>query len=67
MGGLLIVLVFMGFGCASLSPSAANNSPIYQVTEQEPLSKAPAEGNYWGWSVAYWLAYFGGQSLANRQ
>jgi hypothetical protein len=66
MGGLLIVLVFMNFGCASLSPSAANNPAIYQTTEQQPLSKVPEEGSYWGWSVAYWLAYAGGQSLANR-
>ena len=59
---LLIVLAFMSFGCASLSPSAANSPNL----QQEQSNNNPEHGNNWGLWVVYWTFYNVGELLAAK-
>jgi hypothetical protein len=63
---LLIVPALMGFGCASLSPSASNSPALQPELEQEQISKKAEPENNVGLEIFYCLLSIGGQTLANK-
>jgi hypothetical protein len=56
----------MGFGCASLSPSASNGPALQPELEQEQISKKAEPENNVGLEIFYCLLSIGGQTLANK-
>jgi hypothetical protein len=56
------MLALMSFGCASLSPSAANSPTL----EQEQPNKNAEQGNNGFWELLHDLLTVGGQTPADK-
>jgi hypothetical protein len=63
---LLLILALMGFGCASVNPTASTNPSLSPELEQAQITRQSDQETPWGWEVLYGCVEAAGCVLGNN-